>query len=181
MVAKCKIAKRNSLIQSHALIDSGCFGFAFLDETFARRYNLKFYPLKIPRTIKLIDGRPVSPGTVTHLYQVPLTIDSHKEVVPFFVTKLGSYPLVIGIPWLQLHDPLLRIKDNKVIFNSNFCKIKCCISTHPNPVKRVACSQRANLTNAATLFRLSRKDKLQIYELNMENITGATDRLKEED
>jgi hypothetical protein len=37
------------------------------------------------------------------------------------VTKLGYYPIVLGIPWLQQHDVCLLFAQNKLIFNSNYC------------------------------------------------------------
>jgi hypothetical protein len=47
-----------------------------------------------------------------------MSIDSHHETIPFFITKLGSYPLVLGILCLQLHDAKLRFIDNSTLFDS---------------------------------------------------------------
>ena len=85
-------------IQTHALIDTGYSGFAFIDETFARRHNFPLYPLRFPRALQVIDGRAITSGNVTQVCHLPLEIDSHHEKVPFFATKLGTYPIVLGIP-----------------------------------------------------------------------------------
>lgn len=155
-VTSCKLVTNERNIQTHALIDTGCSGFAFIDEKFARHNNFPFHPLTVPRTLKVIDGRPVSSGNITHLCNIPLPIDSHREVVPFFVTKLGSYPLVLGIPWLQLHDPELRFKDNTINFNSDDCKNQCNSSQRPILVKRVIRPPKIQFTSTASLCRLAR-------------------------
>lgn len=107
------------------MIDTGASGFAFIDETFARHHQLPIFPLKTPRILEVIDGRPISSGQITSICQVPLQIGSHQEQIPLFVTKLGQYPLVLGIPWLQHHDATLKFKDNTVAFESDFCKKNC--------------------------------------------------------
>lgn len=173
LVAACKIVSNNKSIQTHALIDSGCSGFAFIDETFAHHNNLPLLPLKSPRALEVIDGRPISSGQITHLCYLPMTIDTHHETVPFFVTKLGSYPLVLGIPWLQLHDATLRFKDNSILFNSDYCKDKCHLSKEIAPVKGITPPRRFHLVSSAALCRFARRDKLQIFSTTIEELDQA--------
>ncbi|KAH0602477.1 uncharacterized protein H6S33_008816 [Morchella sextelata] len=144
-VASCKIVNNKISIQTHALIDTVCSGFTFIDETLARYNNLPFLTLKSPRTLEVIDGRLISSGEITHLCYLPLSIDSHHETIPFFVTKLGSYPLVLGIPWLQLHDATLRFKDNSILLDSEYCNCKCNSSATPVPIKGIAPPPRLHL------------------------------------
>lgn len=174
----------NKFIQTHALIDTGCSGFAFIDETFANHHNFPFYPLNSPRTLQVIDGRTISSGIVTHVCLLPLKIDSHHERATFFVTKLGNYPLVLGIPWLQLHDPSLRFKDNTILFNSDLCTTTCNASTIPTLIKGIIPPQQPQLMSSAALKRLARKNKLQIYATTLENIKNinmSSDKLPKED
>ncbi|KAH0602480.1 uncharacterized protein H6S33_008819, partial [Morchella sextelata] len=180
-VASCKIINNKIPIQTHALIDTGCSGFAFIDETFARHNNFPFLPLKSPRTLEVIDGRPISSGQITHLCYLPLSIDSHHETTPFFVTKLGSYPLVLGIPWLQLHDATLRFKDNSILFDSEYCKRKCNSSPIPVPIRGVAPPPRFHLVSSAALCRFARRDKLQIFSTTIEEIDQATGEAPKQD
>lgn len=173
LVAACKLVFGDNLIETYALIDTGCSGFAFIDETFARQQNLPFLPLETHRTLHVIDGRPISSGKVTHACQVQLIINSHQEISTFFITKLGSYPLVLGIPWLQLHDPLLRFKDNTILFDSKFCSSKCNNSLTPTPIKGILPSQRLKLVSTATLTKLARQHKLQVNSTTVGNIESC--------
>jgi len=36
--------------------------------------------------------------------------------MPMFVTQLGSYPIILGILWLHLHDALIRFAANSLTF-----------------------------------------------------------------
>jgi hypothetical protein len=42
-----------------------------------------------------------------------------------FVTKSGHYPIVLGIPWLRLHDVAVRFASNTVTFGSEYCTKNC--------------------------------------------------------
>ena len=97
LVVVCNIIDNQVVIKTHALIDSGATGYAFIDEDFTRRNNLPLYALKEPRSLTVNDGRPISSGDITHLTKIGLTINNHQETIPAYVTKLGGYPLTLGI------------------------------------------------------------------------------------
>ena len=96
MVVSCTLSYNETSIKTHALIDTGATGYAFMDKDFVSAHNIPTLELKKPRTIEVIDGRTISSGKVTHLAHSTLKIQSHTELAPFFITKL-QYPLVLGI------------------------------------------------------------------------------------
>ena len=55
-----------------------------------------------------------------------MNINGHKEQIPIFVTKLGHYPLVLGLPWLRRHDTNIQFASNTFTFDSDFCLNHCC-------------------------------------------------------
>jgi hypothetical protein len=57
--------------------------------------------------------------------------------LPCFVTKLGQQPIVLGIPWLQLHDATISWKDNTLTFASEYCRQNCGIR-HRKRIRGVA-------------------------------------------
>ena len=98
LVVACQLARDPlSVVASYALINNGATGFAFMDEDFARRHQFPLIPLKQPRTLEVIDGRPIASRMITHLVRAKLQIRHHVEDAFFFVTRLGHYPLVLGI------------------------------------------------------------------------------------
>jgi hypothetical protein len=42
-----------------------------------------------------------------------------------FMTKLGYYPLMLGIPWLKLHDIVIHFASNLITFGSQYCLTHC--------------------------------------------------------
>ena len=49
-------------------------------------------------------------------------IQNHSERVPFILTDLGHYPVILGIKWLQKHDVTIKWGANMVLLNSPYCK-----------------------------------------------------------
>jgi len=87
-----------TVIPTHVLADNGATGYAFIDKDFIRRHQLPLTPLRNSRQLEVIDGRPVSTGLITHFVRAKLQIQERLEEALFFVTKLGHYPVVLGIP-----------------------------------------------------------------------------------
>jgi len=132
LVVSCTLSVNGHTIATHALIDSGATGIAFIDENFARHHQLPLVPLPNPRSLEVIDGHPISSGDITHTTTVKLSINEHQEELPMFVTQLGHYPIVLGIPWMDLHDINIRFHSRTVTFGSQYC------STHCTPFPTVA-------------------------------------------
>mgnify|MGYP003492337063 CR=1 FL=1 len=100
LVVACTLSYSNASIRTYALIDSGATGFAFVDNDFARHHNLPLTPLEHPLQLEVIDGRPIMSAHITQLAVAKMLIHEHSETLPMFFTRLGHYPIVLGIPWL---------------------------------------------------------------------------------
>jgi len=132
LVILCNVSFGDKTIASHTLIDCGATGVAFVDEDFARHHQLPLTPLKYPRALEVIDGHPISSGDITHTTNTTLSIHEHREQIPMFVTKLGYYLIVLGIPWMELHDMAIRFSSRTLTFGSQYCIANC------NSVRTVA-------------------------------------------
>ena len=62
---------------------------------------------------------------LTHLVKLQLGIDAHSEHGSFLVTQLGHYPVVLGVKWLQIHDPFVSWSRNTLTFSSSYCAAEC--------------------------------------------------------
>ena len=49
-----------------------------------------------------------------------------------FVTKLGHYPIILGLPWIHRHDVNVSFAKNTLTFDSKFCLNHYCL--HDNVV-----------------------------------------------
>ena len=100
IVISTQIQDESSLISTHALVDCGATGFAFIDEEFAYGHNFPLFKLKKPYCLEVIDRRPIESGLITHITKLGMTIAGYQEKIPLFVMKLGYYSIVLGLLWL---------------------------------------------------------------------------------
>ncbi len=88
-----------------AFLDSGAAG-NFMDFTLARHLRIQPISLQEPLTITALDGRPLGSGQVRQCTTPHhLQIGCHKERIQFFLIHSPEFPLILGFPWLSLHNP----------------------------------------------------------------------------
>ena len=124
MVISCEIIDNETKILSHALVDCGATGRAFVDQDFVRQHGLPLVRLKVPRIVEVIDGRPISSGAITHVAKVKMMVGNHREELSMLVTSLGHYPIVLGIPWLRHHSPTTEWSRNAAFLSSHFKNLR---------------------------------------------------------
>lgn len=109
-----------------ALIDSGVAG-NIIDQDTARLLELPVQPLPQPVKVGAIDGRPVGPGLITHS-TLPIYLQAsvlHHEEITFLITITASQPLVLGLPWLKQHDPIISWQKREITKWSDTCISHC--------------------------------------------------------
>jgi len=104
LVVSWILSVNGQTIATHALIDSGATGIAFIDKGFAHHHQLPLVSLPTPRSLEVIDGHPISSGDITHTTTINCSINEHQEELPMFVTQLGHYSIILSITWMDLHD-----------------------------------------------------------------------------
>ena len=104
LVITSTLTINNQETPTDALIDCGATAIAFMDQDFVRHHQIPLQELREKRQVEVIDRRPIESGDITHIAKAGMKIHDHNEQLPMFVTKLGHYPIVFGIPWLRLHD-----------------------------------------------------------------------------
>jgi transposase InsO family protein len=92
-------------INTLALIDSGATA-CFVDREFAARHKLPLRRKSRPVAVEAIDGRPLASGKVTHETQpLRLEIAGHAEDLQLNVISSPHAPVILGLSWLELHNP----------------------------------------------------------------------------
>lgn len=125
LVLPCTIRKNEKSIPTEALVDSGANGIAFIDRDFAQKNNFELEVLRNPRRLEVVDGRLSVAGRITHLTRISIDMQGHREILPCFLTKLSHQPIVLGIPWLKLHDAAVSWKKNTLTFDPKSCHEMC--------------------------------------------------------
>ena len=183
LVVSCTLASNNSSFPSITLVDSGATGFGFIDGNFVRHQSIPQSPLTNPRSLEVIDGRPINSGIITHYVEIPMRIGTHEEKARLFVTQLGHYPIVLGIPWLRRHHVKTDWKANTLTFDSTFCLQKC-NSDHTPCTQQGISSPLPEHPNILTLdstefTSLVEEEGLQVFGINPITDNGRSPATKE--
>jgi hypothetical protein len=105
-------------IDTYILVDCRYTRLSFMNEAFARQYNFPCYQLKNPKTVEVIDGCLICSGDITEYAEIQCTIGDHHETLTAYLTSLGHYPLILGIPWPKKHDVTINFTKNDIQFPS---------------------------------------------------------------
>jgi hypothetical protein len=98
LILPTSLVYNNNTILINMLVDTGATGFAFIDQEFVYYHQISTYHLKRPQRLEVIEKCPFQSGDIIHLVYLELTTNGHKEKSLFFITTLGYYLIVLGIP-----------------------------------------------------------------------------------
>jgi len=137
------------------MVDSGASS-QFIDLDFALNLNFPLVPKEKPEDLVLADGAQSIAGQITHTCTLKLAIDQHMEELTFQVTKLTSWNLIVGKPWLRRYNPTINWVMNTIAFSSGYCHAHC-LPTRPSPVTSLTNKFHISLISQAAL-RVALKD-----------------------
>ena len=96
-----------------ALLDSGTTGL-FADKKFMEKWGFKKEKLARSIQIRNVDGTNNSRGMVMHKIECNLYYKRHVEQVKMDVCDLERIEVILGIPWLAVHNPEIDWKKREV-------------------------------------------------------------------
>lgn len=111
-----------------AMIDSGA-STLFINKRFVKEHNVTTRKLKDSIPVYNIDGTPNQAGHITHVAVLGMRIGEHNKQAVFTVTDIGPEDVIIGIDWLQKHNPSIDWYEGLVVMDG--CPDEC----HIKPVR----------------------------------------------
>ena len=96
-----------------ALLDSGATGM-FVDRKFAEKHEFKLDKLKKPLIMTNVDDSNNSGERITHEVECNVYYRGHQERMKFDVCNLERTDVILGIPWLVVHNPEIDWKKGEV-------------------------------------------------------------------
>ena len=91
-------------ISVKALLDSKAMGL-FMSKKCAERGGFKLIKLEKPILVRNVDGTGNSRGVILHEVEVNVYFKKYVERVRMDVYNLGKIEVILGMPWLQAHNP----------------------------------------------------------------------------
>ena len=107
-----------------AQVDSGASE-NFIDRAYTEASGIPIQQKATPRLVLTVDGSEVTGGPVTHNAQIHLTINHHEEDIQLQSIVMGNAPIILGLPWLNLHNPSIGWKNHTVKFHSDHYAGNC--------------------------------------------------------
>lgn len=109
-----------------AIIDSGACS-CFMDAALARSLRIPLQTKAQGLQVHLADGSLPSSGPITQETQpILVTTDSgHQELLRLDLIHSPIFPVILGLPWLQAHDPQIQWSTKLVSFSSPYCSEHC--------------------------------------------------------
>lgn len=105
-------------LPAHALVDSGASN-NFISQSFVQRFNLTLTPKAEPLALFVIDGRPIESGPITHFCSIQVYFGDTSRTIHFDVTQIGTYPMVLGIPFLRDLNPSIDWRRGRLSIQLN--------------------------------------------------------------
>jgi hypothetical protein len=90
--------------RARAMIDSGAEGI-FLNRKYVEKNRLECVRLQRPIPVFNIDGTLNKDGSIKETVSVQVEGSGHVENLRCFVTELGDDNMILGLPWLEKHNP----------------------------------------------------------------------------
>jgi len=101
-----------------ALLDSEMTGL-FMNTTFAKEKGFKMEKLKKPLLVQNVDGTINVGGAIIHQVECNMFFKGHIERARVDMCNLGKMELILGMPWLAVHNP-------KIDWEKGEVKMTCC-------------------------------------------------------
>jgi len=96
-----------------ALLDSGAIGM-FMDKRTAAKHGFMLKELEKPIMVRNVDGTDNSGGAIIHQVEANVYYKGHVERMRMDVCNLGKTEVILGMPWLQVHNPEINWETGEV-------------------------------------------------------------------
>ena len=139
-----------------ALLDSGATGM-FMDQRMAVRHGFRLQKLERPIVVKNINGTNNSAGSITHQVEVNVYYKGHVERMRIDVCNLGRTDIILGMLWLQAHNPEINWETEEV--KITMCPPLCGRNTKLKEEKRGKKEKRVAILEEKKIVRWAADNK----------------------
>jgi len=96
-----------------ALLDSGTTEI-FMDQKIAAKYRFRLQKLERPIMVRNVDRTNNSAGAITYQVEANVYYKGHIERMRMDVCDLGKTDIILGMLWLQVHNPEINWETGEV-------------------------------------------------------------------
>ena len=149
------------LVDVKCLSDTGASALCFVNTSFVKTNRLPTIALSQPCKLRLADNKPASAPNITHMALVNHALGDHIEELWCLITSLGNFNIILGMPWLEQHDPIISFKFRTMTLSSDYCMSNCLLHSKPVVIQSLHETTRLNMSRTAEAM-LEGKDVAEI-------------------
>ncbi len=95
---------------------------SFVDQTFVAQHNIHVVKKSTLVPVEVIDGRTIAFGVFTHeTTPLELHIGKHTEKIVPNIISTPHHPVILGLPWLEAHNPIIDWRSRTFTFSTQRC------------------------------------------------------------
>ena len=124
----------------------------FIHQDLVSKYGIQMIPRQNPLTTKDVHGRVLAIVNEQAIFR--LRTRSHIETIVMDIMSTGQHSLILGMPWMEIHDPWIKMAEKDLIFTSRYCQENCLnIDPHVEIQQPPGTEEDANIFNVdGTMF-----------------------------
>ena len=150
----------NGTVRTIAMIDSGATG-SFISKRLVDQNDLPTREKDTQYTLQLIDGSKISSGKLERETRpLPVVIQRHHEELTFDIVGMATHDIVLGMPWLKKHNPVINWKRGVLKFERTGDVTSC----QPIRRQRTTIDKKLNREPVEVCEALSSKNKDDIQQ-----------------
>ncbi|KAK3506575.1 hypothetical protein QTP70_009901 [Hemibagrus guttatus] len=120
-----KITTDNDSFDFTALIDSGS-ALNLIHQDLIKTFNIPIQPCNPPLKVNAINNKPIGDGIRHQTLPMQLQVGLfHRETITFYVIDSPRHEIILGYPWLSVHDPVISWYQDEITHWSQFCFSHC--------------------------------------------------------
>ncbi|KAL0188100.1 hypothetical protein M9458_015199, partial [Cirrhinus mrigala] len=123
-------------VDTSDIIDSGAAGH-FVDIKFVDSHNIPLVACGSQMAVAALNGRPLGEGHIKFTTDdlVLRTGALHTETIRLFAINSPENPIILGLPWLERHNPRISWMSREILQWSDYCHRECLLPNTPRKTK----------------------------------------------
>ena len=102
-----------------------------MDKEFALSQKILLRNLPCPASVIVIDGRPIESGDIVEESEpIRVVLGSFACVISFNIISSPEHPVILGLPWFELHNPEIDWKNRAINDFPLKSESKCLVTTN---------------------------------------------------
>lgn len=117
-----------------------------------------------PLVVETIDGQLLALGPVTWAVdKLQLQVGTHSEEAEFYLASALHFPIVLGLEWLEAHDPHISWSQRTISFGVPGCMGHVCLALAAGMEKDGLADLPAKYAGFADVFSETEADLLPLH------------------